>query len=484
MIRLFTLRDNLIYLLSKKRDTLLSLSVIVGLLGVVAIVGWLSRRGETILELGLAGAVGIFGLLLGYRQGRSEYGILAVAFSAGMINFFTLPTGTESRLVISLLVAAALVGIWIVQLLLSRGRVRIKTAPINLPLFTFLLIGAIAYVWSILLRDPLVIVRSSFPVVQLAALAVNTLLPLFALYVANKVEEVKWLRWLTWLVVGMGAFVVFSLIFHLPTTFLFSNGSRGLFGAWVGALALGLALFDENLAKWKRGLLIALVGAWVYYDFFRYAFWLSGWVPLAAACMALVFFRSRKLFGLALIAGLVLVALNYQALYQGIFVANVEEGSAGRVELWETNIDLILKHPLFGVGPAGYAAYYLSYHPLNARSTHNNYFDVLAQTGILGFIAFLWMMGAFVYVGWQARKALAGRLDFEAAFANATLAGTLGALVAMMLGDWVLPFAYNQTITGFDNAVYTWMFMGGMAALYQIVKKQNVEKNADASRNT
>jgi len=41
----------------------------------------------------------------------------------------------------------------------------------------------------------------------------------------------------------------------------------------------------------------------------------------------------------------------------------------------------------------------------------------------------------------------------------------------MMLGDWVLPFAYNQTITGFDNAVFTWIFLGGVAGLYYLVNK-------------
>jgi hypothetical protein len=68
------------------------------------------------------------------------------------------------------------------------------------------------------------------------------------------------------------------------------------------------------------------------------------------------------------------------------------------------------------------------------------------------------------------RRELSGRRDFEEAFANATLAGCVGALVAMMLGDWVLPFAYNQTITGFDNASYTWIFLGGMVSLYHIEK--------------
>jgi O-antigen ligase len=122
------------------------------------------------------------------------------------------------------------------------------------------------------------------------------------------------------------------------------------------------------------------------------------------------------------------------------------------------------------MGPAGYAVYYMTYNPNDARSTHNNYFDVLAQTGIIGFGVFIWLMGTYVITGNRLRRVLAKRRNFEEAFAVATLAGCFGVLTAMMLGDWVLPFAYNQTISGFDNACFTWIFLGGMISLHQILK--------------
>jgi O-antigen ligase len=111
----------------------------------------------------------------------------------------------------------------------------------------------------------------------------------------------------------------------------------------------------------------------------------------------------------------------------------------------------------------------MTYHPHNARSTHNNYFDVLAQTGFVGFAIFIWLFGTFISIGNQVRKALRGQRNFKEAFANATYGATIAAMVAMMLGDWVLPFAYNQTITGFDNAVYSWIFLGSMVSLYHII---------------
>ena len=158
-------------------------------------------------------------------------------------------------------------------------------------------------------------------------------------------------------------------------------------------------------------------------------------------------------------------------------MANMEEGGSERLDLWRTNVNLVLRHPLFGTGPAGYAVYYMTYNPIDARSTHNNIFDILAQTGFIGFFVFSWMSAAFILIGNRLRKVFRGRGNFEEAYANAVLAGFLAALLSMMLGDWVLPFAYNQTITGFDNALFTWIFIGGMAAMYQIYKSNGESKN-------
>lgn len=78
--------------------------------------------------------------------------------------------------------------------------------------------------------------------------------------------------------------------------------------------------------------------------------------------------------------------------------------------------------------------------------------------------------GLFFSLGNRLRQKLTQQRNFAEGFANATLAGLVAALVSMTLGDWVLPFAYNQTISGFDNAVFTWMLIGGMLALYHILE--------------
>lgn len=462
-------RNKGIHYLNSRRQTLFKTFVIVTLFVAILAVSYLAYEKFSVLNWIMASTIGLWVIIVLLRLSRFEYGIAAIMLSAALVNFFTLPTGRESRLVISLLIAMILVGIWILQLLLSKGRMRLRTSPINLPIILFVAVNLVSYAWSSLLRDPLLLIWDSFPFVQLAALAVNIILPLLGLMVSNKVRETRWLRILAWVMIALGTFIVLAALLNLGIDRIFRNGMRGLFSTWVVSLALAMALFNEQLSKTTRAFLLALVLAWTYYAVVREGQWLSGWLPFMVAGGVITYLRSWKLFLVGLLVLGVVSVIKYDTLYYRIYVANVEEGSAQRTDIWLPAFELVTRHPAFGVGPAGYAVYYMTYHPHNARSSHNNYFDILAQTGFIGFAVFIWIFAVFIAMANRLRKFLSGKRDFKEAYAHAALGGAVAALVAMMLGDWVIPFAYNQTITGFDNASFTWIFLGGMVSLYQIV---------------
>ena len=445
--------------------------VILGLLAADVLVGLLAVRGNhnTIPLLILVAAATVLGLALLYRIGRFEFGILLIPPAAGLLNFVTVPTGTQSRIVISMVVAFALVALWILQWIAVEKRVKLRPSAINAPVLVFIAISLVSYGWSNILRDPLVIVPGSFRVVQLAALAVNISLPFLLLMVSNKICEMAWLRWLNWIVVGLGTLAVISFLLQLPSSALISNGARGVFPAWIGALVCGQALFNSKLARWQRAGLLALLAALIYYYFIMIPDWFSGWFPLGVGLGVVIFIRSKKLFLVACVAGAVFIAFRPDVITQNVVGQAQSKGDFERLSLWRNNLDLVVQHPILGVGPAGYAPYYMTYHPEDARSTHNNYFDVLAQTGVLGLLAFVWLQATLLRIGRDNCRRVADRHDFAEAFAAATLAGCVAAFAAMMLGDWVLPFAYNQTITGFDNASLTWILLGAAVSLHHIL---------------
>ncbi len=78
---------------------------------------------------------------------------------------------------------------------------------------------------------------------------------------------------------------------------------------------------------------------------------------------------------------------------------------------------------------------------------------------------FMWMFGAITWQGWWIMQRFRGRGDFCEAFSVATFAGSIACIAIMAFGDWLVPFAYTQTIAGYNYTVYSWLFFGALLAL-------------------
>ena len=76
------------------------------------------------------------------------------------------------------------------------------------------------------------------------------------------------------------------------------------------------------------------------------------------------------------------------------------QATSGRSLIWRSTLRMIKDHPLLGVGLGRFGYHYPFYQaeflkglkgggPLNAKRTHNEYLQVLAETGIGGFICFV-----------------------------------------------------------------------------------------------
>jgi len=420
-------------------------------------------------------------------RGRSnwfQYGILLILLTAGIIRF-ELKVSDGSYVVTSLMITVVVIGVWFLQMLLHDKKIYIKPSPINKPVITFMVISFMALVWSNLFRDPLIVSRagsSSFLIVQLASLIVMILLPGLILLMVNKITEVKWLKWLTSIMIGLGIGAILSIELNLPLLEAFHT--RGLFITWVGGLSYALILFNKELSIWIRGLLLLVLFAWLRWALIDAGSWISGWLPLIVACGWITWLYSKKYLLLLLLPLAVLFIWLNSDFWNTIFAAESAGSGAERYKIWQINLGHVYNHPFFGMGPAGYAVYNMTYNPEDARSTHNNLFDILAQTGLIGSAAFAWLFFVLLRIGSKTSRMLAGRRNFAEAFANATYAGCLAALVAMTLGDWVIPFAYNQTIAGFDDASYTWIFLGGMVSLYHIVKAKERPDHTQNDFNT
>jgi hypothetical protein len=397
-----------------------------------------------------------------------EYGVLAIILTAAFVRF-SLSTGTESPVVASLLMTAIFIALWVTRMLVVDKKLHLKPSSTNVPLLAFVLTTVISYVWSNAFRDPLVVVWRTWPFVQLGSLGVMILLPGAFLLTANSISEVRWLKLLYWSMILVGVLSLVPFFSHIKLSFL---NVRGLFSLWFVSLTYAQALFNKKLSTWLRLSLFGLLGIWMYAYFVTQVTWLSGWVPPLAAIATISLMKSKRLFLIFMILMAIYVGLNWGH-YTNTMSAEYEISGLTRLAAWEHNWRVTGKHVLFGTGPAGYAAYYMSYFPGEAMATHSNYIDILSQTGIVGLFFWLWFFAVLGWTGYKLYMRLKGTADFSEGWANATLAGWVGCIVAMGLGDWVLPFAYTQGIAGFDYAVYSWVLLGGMAALSSIYQGES-----------
>jgi putative inorganic carbon (HCO3(-)) transporter len=65
-------------------------------------------------------------------------------------------------------------------------------------------------------------------------------------------------------------------------------------------------------------------------------------------------------------------------------ISNEEESAEGRLEAWKEGFDMLMQHPLFGVGTGNFTEHHF-------RTAHNSYVLAVAEMGVVGF--FVWITG-------------------------------------------------------------------------------------------
>lgn len=168
--------------------------------------------------------------------------------------------------------------------------------------------------------------------------------------------------------------------------------------------ASAIMLLDKHFEPWiKRIALISLVAsiAGLFGCFGRGAFLVSA---LVAPTYLFFYFRSSKKLAAGILAVLVLlggvIASNpkYVDRLSTTFDTKTNTSNLGRIWVWKSSLDMYLDHPINGVGLNNWGLYYRSGYQYpeetqNLSHAHSNYMHLLAETGTIGFIAFLYFIG-------------------------------------------------------------------------------------------
>jgi hypothetical protein len=84
---------------------------------------------------------------------------------------------------------------------------------------------------------------------------------------------------------------------------------------------------------------------------------------------------------------------------------NTDFASVGRVQLWKVAFDMFRAHLLTGVGPDGFRNLYGKYAGVTQWNkniyTNNTYVEMFTNLGLLGGLAFLWLVGLALWRLWR-----------------------------------------------------------------------------------
>lgn len=432
--------------------------IVVGTLGISSVLPFFVPRRLWLPALGLLPGIGVVLFLLRWRL----LGLLAL-FGAMLT-----PYHGRSGLNVSMLLVALLLGLWILDIVTGRDTVPLPNSRTIMPLILFLVIACISLGAGQL---PWFASASTVPLgAQLGGLSIFVLSAGAFLLTAHYVRNSHQLERITWLFLILGSVYMVGRLFP-PASFLvrlFPGSATGsMFWTWLLALALGQVVLNRNLSLSRRTFLLGLVVATIYVAYFRTGGWKSGWLPPLVAMAVIFVLRWPRLGLLVALGGFVLIPD-----FASQVISTDQYSYSTRLEAWLIVAEIVKVNPLLGLGPANYRSYTALF-PIRGYfvqfNSHNQYVDIVAQTGLLGLVCLLWFFWEVGRLGWQLRDRVSA--GFAQAYVYGALGGVAGTLVAGMLGDWFLPFFYNVTLGGFRASVLAWLFLGGLVALEQMTHR-------------
>jgi hypothetical protein len=439
----------------------LRLLLVISELLLIAAFAFMASQSQMILLLFLPLGVGFVLIFLKWPA----LGIM-VAAVAGMFVPYLGPSGLN----VTMILVALLLGLWLLDIIVRKNELQLVTSRCIWPLLSFLVVAIISFGVGQL---PWFSFVSHAPLgAQLGGLSIIVLSVGTFVLVANRVTDIGWLKLITLVFLAFAAFWIMgrSVLpeFGLRTRNLLQPvGST--FYIWVVALAFSQAVFNRDLRPAWRWALGGLVAITIYITFFLKFADKSGWIPLFFVMGVIGAFRYKR----ALL--LMIPAAGLAALYLTTAVVGTEDYSfSTRLDAWMIMAQIIKINPILGLGFANYY-WYTPLFPIRGYAvsfnSHNNYVDIVAQTGLLGLVCFLLFLWEIGRLGWHLRSQVPA--GFAQAYVYGALGGLAGTVVIGMLGDWVLPFFYNIGLNGFRTSLLGWLFLGGLVSIEQMVMSQS-----------
>lgn len=388
---------------------------------------------------------------------------------AGLVVPFSLGTGTNTTLNPVILLAPALTVLWLSDMAIRQRAIKLHH---HAAVYLALALAGVAILSFMAGQLNWYSIPGVGTAAQVGGLVVYLLSVAVFLLSAHTMDERRLKQMSAVFLVLGGVYLVARTVPPLwPITTLYERGALGsVFWIWLAALSGGLALFYAALSWQVRLILAGLATMTLIVAYYFSGEWASGWAPALLALLLLLWIRFPRWGWLAILVAALYFFANFERFW---FLATDNEAWFARRQAWEIVLTTTRVSPILGLGPSNYYSFVQQADisgwggVWNVRfSSHNNWVDIIAQTGILGLLVF----SAFVVVMGRIGLRLVRQLpdSFPRAYAAVCLAGMVATLISGMLGDWFLPFVYNIGLEGMRSSILFWMFLGGLLALEYI----------------
>jgi O-antigen ligase len=219
----------------------------------------------------------------------------------------------------------------------------------------------------------------------------------------------------------------------------------------LDAVAAALFLYSDRASeRLASAVFLVVTGTAVAVSFSR-----AGWITLAVVLVFVAFFHRRRYRVLGGVAVVVLASLAVPRVRHRVLVefdfSSPDNSLTKRFALWRSTLNLLRHDPIFGSGLSGFKRAVEPYRdPGYGESLiypHNIVLNFWVETGLVGLVAFAWLLGVAVV---QARRALA-----LGPWPRALSVGLLGLVVAFVVhGLADVPYFKN------DQALAFWAILG------------------------
>jgi len=356
--------------------------------------------------------------------------LIPLSFLPNTVDEFVLPKLLLARLLVMVLTVVLVAG-W-----LRQGSVTWKRTALDLPLLAFIGSAAISSIFALNRNVAIFGVYDRWE--GLLTIATYALLFWLAVQLMSGERDARWMTWSLLFsgyliavvavlqsvlgVLGAGYFGQSGAYFRADATMAHPD-FLGIFLAMLLPIAFAkLVSRRPFLTRLLAANLVIVLSLGLLATFTRSA-WIGAVVGIAVVLalrggrfrpMPLIAFAAVLVIGFAALAGIVAARSSSGGIANAIYsriVSSVDLSSgsiAERLAVWKDTPAVIASRPVLGYGPDNFALVFPLFQTSNRNAVlftdpHEEALGVLATQGVVGFLAYLWILVAFVRAFWAGR---------------------------------------------------------------------------------